>query len=78
VLLLSPKLQRFEEAAQAFSRIAELDPAGDALYQQGRLLARAGKYEEALNAFDSMLEHNPGFIEAQKFRGHCACQVRSY
>lgn len=50
----------FERAAQAY---AGLDSA-DAQYNRGNALAKAGKYEEAIAAYEAALRRQPGMADA--------------
>ena len=54
----------FEEAAQAFAR--EDTPASQ--YNRGNALAKAGKLQEALDAYDRTLEQQPDFADAKANR----------
>lgn len=51
----------FENAAQAWSQLDDTD----SLYNQGNALARAGKLEQALAAYDAVLEIDPDNEDAQ-------------
>lgn len=58
------KAERYEEAADAFA--ATDSPLAD--YNRGNALARAGKLEDALKAYDSALARNPNMEDARANR----------
>ena len=51
---------RFDEAAKTLRTL----PGADAAYNQGNALARAGRLEEALEAYDESLRRQPGMADA--------------
>lgn len=54
----------FAAAARAFEAL----PGADAAYNRGNALARAGRYEDAIAAYDEALELSPGMEDAQANR----------
>jgi Ca-activated chloride channel family protein len=50
----------YDKALDNWSRL----DGEDALYNRGNALARLGRYQEALDAYDSLLERNPGHEDA--------------
>ena len=50
----------FEQAARAYAGLA----GADAHYNRGNALAKAGKYEEAIAAYDDALRRQPGMADA--------------
>lgn len=51
---------RYDQAAEALRTL----PGADAAYNRGNALARAGRLEEALDAYDESLERQPGMADA--------------
>lgn len=51
---------RYDEAARAWATL----PGADAAYNRGNALARAGRLEEALEAYDESLRRQPGMADA--------------
>jgi Ca-activated chloride channel family protein len=51
---------RFDEAAKAWQAL----PGADAAYNRGNALARAGRLEEAIDAYDQALARQPGMADA--------------
>ncbi|GAB3091600.1 VWA domain-containing protein [Aestuariicella hydrocarbonica] len=55
------KAQNFEAAAQGFAE----DNSAQGHYNRGNALAKAGKYPEALDAYDEALQQQPDFDDAK-------------
>ncbi|MDN5782497.1 MAG: VWA domain-containing protein, partial [Luteimonas sp.] len=54
----------YAAAAQAWREV----PGADAAYNRGNALARAGRYEDAIAAYDEALREQPGMADAQTNR----------
>ena len=62
----------FETAARGWAGL----PGADAAYNRGNALARAGRYEEALAAYDEALEAAPGMADALANRAAVEAAMR--
>lgn len=62
----------FAGAAQGF---AEVDSA-DAHYNRGNALARAGRYQDAIRAYDAALQRAPGMVDAEANRRAVAAAMK--
>src|SRR5690606_10675529 len=63
---------RFAEAAQAFATL----PGDEAAYNRGNALARDGRLEEALEAYDEALRAQPGMADAIHNRALVEAELR--
>lgn len=63
---------RFDEASQAWRTL----PGADAAYNRGNALARAGRLEEALQAYDEALRRQPGMGDAIANRAVVEAELR--
>ena len=62
----------FPAAARAFAGL----PGADAAYNRGNALARAGRYEEAIAAYDQALRETPGMADALANRAAVEAAMR--
>lgn len=63
---------RFDEAAKTWRAL----PGADAAYNRGNALARAGRLEEALEAYDESLRREPGMADAIANRALVEAELR--
>ncbi|VXB95396.1 conserved hypothetical protein [Luteimonas sp. 9C] len=56
--------ERYDEALQAWTGL----PGADAAYNRGNALARLGRFDEAIAAYDAALSQQPGMADAQANR----------
>ncbi len=62
----------YEAAARGFARL----PGPQAAYNRGNALARMGRYEDAIAAYDSALKASPGMADAQANRAAVEAAMR--
>nr|WP_221441903.1 VWA domain-containing protein [Luteimonas sp. MC1825] len=62
----------YEAAARGFARL----PGADAAYNRGNALARLGRYEDALAAYDAALKAAPGMADAAANRAAVEAAMR--
>jgi tetratricopeptide (TPR) repeat protein len=64
--LLAQKQGKFDEAISDLSRSVELQPTAHGYFELGRALGQAGRFPDALDAYQQALKISPDLVEAQQ------------